>query len=243
MVTAAEQPTPMITGPTLDRMGARETLDRAMALIDYAGFREEQRRAREQGRLKGLGIATFIEAAPGPPDMGKALGFGLGPERAQVRIEPSGQVMVTIALPGQGQGHETVMAQVCAERLGARLEDMRVVQGDTFAESAGGGTIASRVAVMAGNAVADAAGRVRAKALAAAAELLEAAAEDLEIADGVVQPAGSPSRARCDRQAASVWRSPRPPNARANAPRAPSRCGPQASATQARSPSSRASRS
>jgi len=159
-------------------------LERALMAIDYRGVRAEQARLRAAGRYLGVGLASYVE------------GTGIGPlEQAQVRVEPSGEVVVTIALPGQGQGHATVMAQVCAERLGARLEDVRVVQGDTFAASAGGGTIASRVAVMAGNAVADAAQRVRAKALAAAAALLEAAVDDLHLADGTISVVGAPGRA------------------------------------------------
>ena len=88
----------MVTGPSLERMSARQTLDRTLELMDYAAFRREQEQARAQGKLKGLGIATFIEAAPGPRDFGAALGFWLGKERAHVRLEPDGHLTVITAI-------------------------------------------------------------------------------------------------------------------------------------------------
>jgi CO/xanthine dehydrogenase Mo-binding subunit len=133
--------------------------------------------------VTGVGLAAYIE------------GTGIGPaERAEVVVEPSGDVVVAVGLPSQGQGHETTLAQVCAGTLGVPLDRVRVVAGDTARVPTASGTIASRVAVVAGNAVADAAERVRTLAIELAAEHLEAAPGDLSVTDGYVHVAGSPYR-------------------------------------------------
>jgi len=119
----------------------------------------------------------------------------VGPyETARVAIEPSGGVVVTVALPSQGQGHETTLAQVTADVLRVPLERIRVVQGDTLALADGGGTIASRTAVVVGNAVYAAACDVRDRALELAADALEASVPDLRLEDGRVVVNGSPDR-------------------------------------------------
>jgi carbon-monoxide dehydrogenase large subunit len=98
-----------------------------------------------------------------------------------VKVDERGQVAVLIGVSGSGQGHETVFAQVCAEYLGARFEDVHVRGGDTMLVAHGYGTGANRVAVNTGNAVADAAVSVEAKACRVAARLPECAAEDVRI--------------------------------------------------------------
>jgi carbon-monoxide dehydrogenase large subunit len=196
MVTAAEQPTPMITGPSLERMSARQTLDRTMELMDYAGFREEQRRARERGAYKGLGIATFIEAAPGPRNMAEALGFGLGKERAHVRLEPDGHLTVVTAQMPHGQGHETTLAQVASDEMGVPFEHVKVVYGDTrFTPFSLIGTGGSRAATMASGAVLYGTRRVKETVLKLAAGMLEASPEDLDIDNAMISVKGAPQRA------------------------------------------------
>jgi carbon-monoxide dehydrogenase large subunit len=158
-------------------------LDRALEAADYEGFRRQQAEARAAGRYLGIGIAGYIE------------GTGVGPfETAEVRITASGKVVVSVALPSQGQGHETVLAQICAEALGIPLSAVRVLQGDTAAHPWGGGTIASRTAVVVGSAVMEAATAVRDHAARLASDRLEVAVEDLVFEDGRVHVAGSPSR-------------------------------------------------
>jgi carbon-monoxide dehydrogenase large subunit len=111
-----------------------------------------------------------------------------------VRIEPTGQVNVILGTGAHGQGIETTMGQVVAEHLGVAFEDVVVLQGDTMIASYGGGTGGSRTAVTAGAAASGAAELARAKVLAVAAHLMEAAPEDLELSEGSVTVRGTPSR-------------------------------------------------
>jgi carbon-monoxide dehydrogenase large subunit len=160
-------------------------LRRALELLDYAGWRARQAGLRAQGRRVGLGIAGSLEAG----------GSARPGEWATVKVDDRGNVEVLIGVSGSGQGHETVFAQVCAEYLGARFEDIRVRGGDTSLLPHGYGTGASRVAVNTGNAVAHAAKTVRGKACRVAAHLLECAPEDVRVESGQAFVAGSPARA------------------------------------------------
>jgi carbon-monoxide dehydrogenase large subunit len=147
--------------------------------IDYAGFPERQRRAREQGRFLGLGMAMGLK------------GTGRGPfESANVRIDRSGKVSVYTGAVAIGQGLKTVLAQICAEQLGVQPSAIAVIAGDTGAIPLGLGAFASRQTVMAGSAVHIAAVAVREKTLKAAAEMLEVSMDDLELRDGRVEVKG-----------------------------------------------------
>jgi len=159
-------------------------LRRALELADYDGWRKRQPELRRQGRRIGLGIAGYVEAG-GSPSPG---------EWATVKVDAEGHVAVLIGVSASGQGHETVFAQVCAEYLGARFEDIRVRGGDTTLVPHGYGTGASRVAVNTGNAVALAAEAVKEKARRVAARLLECDARDVRVEDGQVFVAGAPMR-------------------------------------------------
>jgi carbon-monoxide dehydrogenase large subunit len=193
VIRADEQPTHMVTGPTHDRMTAHETLERAVERIDYDGFRAEQHRLREQGRYVGIGLATFIEPAPGPADYRDAIGSWWARETAEARIEPDGSLTVLTAQSPHGQSHETTLAQVAADELGVAFEDVRVVAGDTnvtpFSLLGTGG---SRSATMASGATIDAVREVKRKAIEIAAHLLEASPDDLELIDGVIAVRGTP---------------------------------------------------
>ncbi len=158
-------------------------LDRALELIDYAGWREQQAAARASGRYVGIGLAPYI-----------LLG-GLGPhESAEVRIDPSGDVVVATGASPHGQGTDTALAQIVADELATTPERVTVLHGDTDQVPFGVGTYASRNAVMAGSATAVAALEVRAKAIRLAAHVLEAAEPDLEFVDGGVRVRGAPER-------------------------------------------------
>jgi CO/xanthine dehydrogenase Mo-binding subunit len=155
-------------------------LDKALALIDYASFKREQ----ADGLRRGIGIVCYIE------------GTGIGPyEGARIQVQASGKVTLATGIGTQGQGHYTAFAQVAAERLGVDVRDVEVTTGDTDQFYWGVGTFASRGAVVAGNAVNDAANAVRAKILRAASEHFECAVEDLVLADGQVSIAGVPGKA------------------------------------------------
>lgn len=162
-------------------------LARVEGLVDDAWVRRTRQAARRHGRFVGRAIAMYTEGTGVPPAEG-----------ASVTVTERGRVHVLLGAPSQGQSHETTMAQICAERLGVALEDVTVTAGDTArfpASPVSSGTFASRVAVIAGTAVALAADEVRGKALRVAAHRLECAEEDLVIERGQVQVKGAPGRA------------------------------------------------
>ncbi len=168
---------------TYDSGDYPELLRRALEIADYPRARREQAELRAQGRHRGIGVAICVE------------GVGLGPfEGAILRLDSRGRVVVTSGAPPQGQGYQTAFAQIAADMVGVRFEDVDVVTGDTGAIPYGIGSFASRVTANAGPAIAQAGGELRQKILAVAAHLLEAAAADLEIADGAVHVRGLPDR-------------------------------------------------
>jgi carbon-monoxide dehydrogenase large subunit len=160
-----------------------ELLRRALELADYAQARREQAALRTQGRCRGIGVAICVE------------GVGLGPfEGAVLRLDGRGRVVVTSGAPPQGQGYQTAFAQIAADAVGVRLDDVDVVTGDTGAIPYGIGSFASRVTANAGPAILQAGAVLREKILAVGAHVLEAAAADLEIVDGAVRVRGLPDR-------------------------------------------------
>jgi carbon-monoxide dehydrogenase large subunit len=160
------------------------SLEKIKALVGWDEFEKIRAEARAEGRRVGIGLACYVE------------GTGPGPyEGAFVRVETTGKVVVATGLTTQGQGHETVFAQIAAEELGVDVDDVSVTTGDTRRFKYAVGTFASRAAVMSGNAVALTARKVKAKALKIAGEALEADPKDLEIVDGVVRVRGVPPEA------------------------------------------------
>lgn len=158
-------------------------LDTALDRAGHTSFRERQQAARRQGRFLGLGVAAYNEAT------------AIGPhEGACVTVEEGGRVRVTVGAPSQGQGHETVLAQICADRLGVPIASIDVTAGDTALFPSSMGTYASRIAVIAGNAVALAAEAVRARVARVAARALECDAADVAITDGRVHVKGFEDR-------------------------------------------------
>lgn len=156
------------------------TLTKALELADYKGLRKKQAEARKAGRHYGIGIANYVELT------------GRGPwEGGGVRIEPDGSATVYTGAPSQGQGHETVFAQICADHLGISIDKVRFLSGDTSLIPHGIGTFASRVGVLAGNAVRLSAVQVKEKIVRIAADLMEAAPTDLVVEDGRVHIAGT----------------------------------------------------
>ncbi|MFT4287494.1 aerobic carbon-monoxide dehydrogenase large subunit [Nocardioides sp.] len=155
-------------------------LAKIKALVGWEEFPAMKAAAAAQGRRLGIGLACYVE------------GTGVGPyEGAHVHIETSGKVKVATGLTTQGQGHATVFAQLVADELGCKFEDVEVVTGDTRRMPYAVGTFASRAAVMSGSAIHLAAKRAKEKALRIAADALEAAEDDLEIVDGVVRVRGT----------------------------------------------------
>ncbi len=157
-------------------------LDKALAMIGYEAFlKEEQPRLRAEGKTCGIGVVAYVE------------GTGIGPfEGSRVQVQTNGRVTVVTGVGTQGQGHFTVLAQVAAQQLGVPVSHVEVVTGDTDQFHWGTGTFASRGAVVAGNAVHEAAKRVREKAIRLAAEKLGAAESEIELVDGTARRIANP---------------------------------------------------
>jgi carbon-monoxide dehydrogenase large subunit len=168
-------------------------LDRLLVLADHAGFAARKAESAARGKLRGLGLSTYIEACGlAPSRIAGALGARGGLyESATVRVHPTGQVSVLIGTHNHGQGHETTFAQIVAEKLGVDFDDIDVVFGDTDRVQFGMGTYGSRSLVVGGAALAKASERVVAKGKKIAAHLLEAAEEDIEFAAGTFRVAGT----------------------------------------------------
>ena len=195
IITQEEQPFKNALGFTLERVSARETLERAVELANIPAFHEEQKHLRAQGRLVGFGLATFIEPAPGGAEYMAAMGGG-GKEMATVRIEPSGYVTAFTAQAPHGQSHETTLAQVVASELGVPFENVKVVHGDTqIAPFSMIGTGGSRAATMASGAALFATREVKKQVLQIAGGMLEASPDDLELANNIISVRGVPQKA------------------------------------------------
>jgi aerobic carbon-monoxide dehydrogenase large subunit len=172
------------------------SLDKLKKLVGWDDFEAYREQARAEGRTVGIGLACYVE------------GTGVGPyEGGHIRVETDGSVVVSTGLTTQGQGHQTMLAQIVADELGVPFDRIKVTTGDTRRFKYAVGTFASRTAVMSGSAIALTARGVRAKALRIAAQALEASVDDLEIVDGNVQVMGAPS-SRIDLGAVAVLSNP-----------------------------------
>jgi carbon-monoxide dehydrogenase large subunit len=162
--------------------------------LGYAELRAEQARAREEGRLLGIGIASFTEVVgAGPRHTYDIAGLAMF-DSAELRVHPTGKAVLKLGVKSQGQGHETTFAQIVAEELGIPAEDVEVQEGDTDNTPYGLGTYASRSTPTAGAATAVIARKLRAKAQALAAHLLECSEDDLEWSAGRFSVRGAPDR-------------------------------------------------
>ncbi|HVM79254.1 MAG TPA: xanthine dehydrogenase family protein molybdopterin-binding subunit [Stellaceae bacterium] len=162
------------------------TLDMATKAADYAGFAKRREEAAKRGKLRGIGIATYIEACGiAPSAVAGALGARAGLyECAEVRVHPTGSVTVFTGTHSHGQGHETTFAQVIADRLGVPVENVEVVHGDTSKIPFGMGTYGSRSIAVGGSALIKAIDKIVNKGKKIAAHLLEASEADIEFKDG-----------------------------------------------------------
>jgi carbon-monoxide dehydrogenase large subunit len=192
-----EFPYESATGVHYDSATPLESLEVALAKVDYAGFRARQAEARREGRYLGIGLSSMIEVTTFGWEFWKLIGIvdtNGGYDSALVRVDGTGGVTVAVGTHSHGQGHATVYAQLVADVLGCRVEDLVHVQGDTAATPVGWGTFGSRSAVAGGGAVLTAAGRVREKVLRIAAHMMEVGPQDLEIRDGAIRVKGVPGR-------------------------------------------------
>jgi carbon-monoxide dehydrogenase large subunit len=188
-----------IAGLTYDSGNYEPTLDRALELVGYDDLRAEQRRRREAGDTKhlGIGLATYVEMCGlAPSRVLASLNFGAGGwEAATVRVLPTGMVQVVTGTAPHGQGHETAWSQIVADRFGIDPDHIEVLHSDTAISPHGLDTYGSRSLAVGGVAVAMATDEVVAKARTIAAHQLECAEDDLELVDGVLRVRGTPTRA------------------------------------------------
>ncbi|GGG33106.1 carbon monoxide dehydrogenase [Caldovatus sediminis] len=170
-------------GMTVDGGRFAANLDAAERLADRAGFAARRAESARRGRLRGLGLACFLETARGAPN-----------EWAAVRFAPDGRVELAIGTQSNGQGHETSFAQVAAERLGLPVETFRLVQADTDAVRFGNGHGGARSMHLGGGALVQAIGAALGKARAVAAQMLQAEPAALEFAEGRFAVRGAAGR-------------------------------------------------
>jgi carbon-monoxide dehydrogenase large subunit len=214
LIRPDEFPYVSATGLSYDSSSSTDALEQALLRVGYEDFRRRQREARVEGRHLGIGLCSYIEMTTFGTHYWAPLGIEHSAyESASVRMDPSGGVVVSVGTFSHGQGHHTTYAQLVADELGVRVEDVSLVQGDTHATPHGWGTWGSRSAVAGGGAVVGAARKVQAKMLRIAAQALEVSPEDLEIVPGKVQVKGVPQRALAVKEIArtavySSWKLP-----------------------------------
>ncbi len=186
LVRAEEFPYRIASGIIWDKTGFIECLDAAAEAAGYDRLRKEQAEARKEGRLFGIGVASYAEltgigsriaVAPGMP-------INTGSETAKITIDSTGGITAAFGVASHGQGLETTLAQIVADDLGARFEDVRVIQGDSDEVPMSTGTYASRSAVLGGGAAKHASKILQDKIKRVASHLLEANADDIEVFEG-----------------------------------------------------------
>ncbi|WP_238121407.1 MULTISPECIES: xanthine dehydrogenase family protein molybdopterin-binding subunit [unclassified Xanthobacter] len=193
LVTAEEFPYRTGSGIIWDRSAFQDCLQGVCALVDYPALLRQRDAAHAEGRWVGIGLASYAEltgigsriaVAPGMP-------INTGTETATLRIDATGAVTAAFGISSHGQGLETTLAQVVADELGCRMDDIEIQHGDSALVPMGTGTYASRSAVLGGGAATKAARVVKAKVLKAAAFLMDVAVEDLEAEGGIIRARSS----------------------------------------------------
>ncbi len=178
---------------TYDTGNYEVTLDQALEAADYAGFQARKEEAASRGKLRGIGIASYIEACGiAPSNVVGALGARAGLyEAATIRVNPTGSVTVLTGSHSHGQGHETTFAQVVSDMLGIDYDSVEIVHGDTDKVPFGMGTYGSRSIAVGGSAIYRSVEKIISKAKKIAAHLMEADAADVEFENGEFRVAGT----------------------------------------------------
>ncbi len=183
------------TGFIYDSGDYHAAMDQALETIGYAKLREEQKEQRADGKLWGIGLASFTEVVgAGPHKDYDILGLKMN-DGAELRIHPTGKAILKISSKTQGQGHETTFAQIVAEEIGIQPEDIKVMHGDTDNTPYGLGTYASRSTPTVGAATAMVSRRILEKARKLAAHLLEVDESDIEFDRPNFTVKGAPDKA------------------------------------------------
>ncbi|CEF48890.1 unnamed protein product, partial [uncultured bacterium] len=196
LIPASAMPYKTPIGPTYDSGDFPRLLARVLALSDYSKFEARRTAAKKTGRLRGFGMACYVESSGvAPTRFAGALGARAGfYESASLRVEPDGAVRAALGTHNHGQGHATSFAQILATRLGVPVEKITVTEGDTDLVPYGTGTFGSRSIAVGGCALDRAAGKIIAKGKLIAGHLLEAAPDDIAFAEGAFTIAGTDRR-------------------------------------------------
>jgi carbon-monoxide dehydrogenase large subunit len=173
LIRPSQQPYSNPLGMTYDSGDYGKSMDRALARADWKGFYKRRRESKRRGKLRGIGLANYIEATSGAPR-----------EWAKVDVLPEGRVDVSVGTLSSGQGHETSFAQCIAEWLGVPWNSVRLIQGDTDLVPVGGGSHSGRSMRMAGVVMGKASEAVIEKATKIAGHVLEADLGDIAFAEG-----------------------------------------------------------
>lgn len=193
-VRSEDMPYTSITHHRYDSGDYQRAFDAAVEAIGYDGFRAEQTAARRCGRHIGVGLSSYVEYSGlnSATFSGRGMAGIVGFDGAHIALDTSGGATLWTTLPAIGQGTDTTFAQILADQLGLRIEDVRVARVDTGVGGLDGtGTFGSRSAVSGGGAVVAAAAELRRRLLEDASVALEAAAADIEIVGGLIRVAGS----------------------------------------------------
>ena len=196
LVPADAMPYTTPIGPTYDCGDFPAILERALASAGHDGFAARRAASEAAGRMRGIGIASFVESSGVAPSrlagaMGARVGFF---ESAEIRVDREGGVQALLGTHNHGQGHATTFAQILSARFGVPLDRVDIVEGDTGAVPFGTGTFGSRSIAVGGSALHRAADRVLEKASAIAAHMLEAAQDDIAFEEGAFSVAGTDRR-------------------------------------------------
>jgi carbon-monoxide dehydrogenase large subunit len=179
-IPPASMPYKTALGSVYDTGNFQKNMEDAMKAGDWTGFAARKTDAAKRGKLRGIGLATYIEACGGGTD-----------ETAQIRVAADGAITVLIGNQSNGQGHETMYAQLVADKLGVPFESIRVIQGDSDVVLYSGLTGGSRATSVGGTAALTAAERIIAKGKLIAAHLMETAEADVEFKEGEFRVAGT----------------------------------------------------
>jgi carbon-monoxide dehydrogenase large subunit len=173
LIPPKAQPYPNPLGMTYDSGDYAKAMDRALELADWKSFKGRKRESKRNGKLRGIGLANYIESTSGAPR-----------EYAKVDVLPEGRVDVTVGTLSSGQGHETSFAQCVGEWLGVDVDNIRLIQGDTDIVPAGGGSHSARSMRMGGVVMGKASDAVIQKATKIAGHVMEADTSDIAFRDG-----------------------------------------------------------
>jgi aerobic carbon-monoxide dehydrogenase large subunit len=193
LITADAMPYKTPVGPVYDCGDFPKVLARVLEIADYGGFAKRRAEAERAQKLRGFGLACYVESSGvAPSRFATALGARIGFfEAATIRVQPDGSVQALLGTHNHGQGHATTFAQIVSSRLGVPLATVEVIEGDTDRVPFGSGTFGSRSIAVGGSALDRASGKIIDKGKRIAAHLLEASPSDMTFAAGIFSIAGT----------------------------------------------------